>query len=147
MLTLRFLPVFLLGLCALVAFGGSVLERRDTAAEMGVQGYLSDVSKGDVEAALARVVPAERGAWRIFVQHQAGDQFIVQSLAVRRPSMIESPGWRGAKSVTVVAEIRGKGGEQWRDTALVEGITGDGKWLLKTPPFAPPEPWLVPPDS
>ena len=140
--------MLILTITTVVALAGPVVEGRDRAAEQTVRAFLEASERREIESALGYLAPGEREAWRIFVQHQAGDQFRVLSIAVRRPPLLTRiDAWRQATSVTIVAEIRGKGGEQWRDTTLVNVTLQNGLWLMETPPFAPGEPWLVPPDA
>ncbi len=136
----------LLTLCAVTALLGPLVEGRERAAETAVRGYLAAIEAGDAEAALAYLAPDQRDAWRIFVQHQAGDRFRLVSVAVQRTPLWQNlSSWTHTRSITVVADARGKGGQTWQAADLVRGSYEDNTWLLLAPPFGPPEPWLVRP--
>ena len=138
----------LLALTALAALLGPVLEGRERSAEGAVRGYLVAVQDGDVSGALENLDPVNRTDWRIFVEHQTGDMFRVRELSVQRAPFIAGPSsWGKPLSVTVVADIAGKGGEHWQATSHVTGSSDGDRWYLATPPFGPDEPWLVPPES
>jgi hypothetical protein len=138
----------LLALCTLVALLGPVMEGRERSAERAVRGYLEAIQAGDVNAALEMLEPSVRPEWRIFVEHQAGDQFRVVGLSVQRAALLSGlPHWGIPRSVTLTAAIAGKGGEHWQATARVPGRPDGDRWYAERPPFAPDEPWLVPPDS
>lgn len=136
----------LLALCAVSAIVGPLMEGRERAAEAAIRGYLAAIETGNAELALGFLAPERRDDWRIYVQHQAGDHFGLLSVAVRRVPLWQDPsGWARTRSVTIVAEARGKGGETWQAADLVHGRYDGDAWLLTAPPFGPPEPWLVPP--
>lgn len=144
---MRFI-LLLLVTAASLAIAGPIVEGRERSAEQSVRAYLDAVRTGDVEGALERLQPDEREPWRIFVQHQAGDRVHILSLAVeRRPLMRDIRGWMTPAAVTIVGEITGKGGEQWRATSLVAGAREGDRWLMQRPPFGPEEPWLIPPED
>ena len=138
----------LIALTALAALLGPVIEGRERSAERAVRGYLVAVQDSDVSRALDNLDPVARTDWRIFVEHQAGDTFRVRELSVQRAPFIAGlPSWGSPLSVTVVAEIVGKGGEHWQATSHVTGSSDGDRWYIATPPFGPDEPWLVPPES
>jgi hypothetical protein len=138
----------LLALTALAALFGPIIEGRERSAERAVRGYLDAIQHGAVSRALENLDPVARSDWRIFVEHQAGDMFRVRELSVQRTPFIAGlSGWGKPLSVTVVAEIAGKGGEHWQATSHVIGRSEGGRWFIQNPPFGPDEPWLVPPES
>jgi hypothetical protein len=140
------LVLALLGVSALLAFLGPIVEGRDRAAERAVRSYLDAIQSGNVDAALETLDPLIRPEWRIFAEHQAGDRFRVLGLAVQREPLLDGVRrWGQARSVTVTAELEGKGGERWQATSYVEGHPDGERWLLERPVFGPDEPWLVPP--
>jgi hypothetical protein len=139
--------VTLLVATALVALLGPILEGRERSAERTVRGYLQSIQRGDVTSALDAIEPSVRADWRIFAEHQAGDAFRILSLSVQRTPLISGPlAWSKTRSVTLVAEIDGKGGEHWRATSHIAGRSDGDRWYAERPPFGPDEPWLVPPE-
>ncbi len=133
---------------ALVAFLGPLLEGRDRSAERSVRAYVDAIQSRDLDSALQVLEPSARPDWRIFVDHQSGDGIRLQSVAVQRESLIsDSRPWGTPRSVTIAAELTGKGGERWLATSRVMGRLEGERWFLETPPFGPDEPWLVPPSS
>jgi len=138
----------LLVLTALAALLGPIIEGRERSAERAVRGYLAAIQDGDVNQAMENLDPVARTDWQIFIDHQAGDMFRVRELSVQRAPFIAGPSsWGKPLSVTVVAEIVGKGGEHWLATSHVTGRSEGGRWYIQSPPFGPDEPWLVPPES
>jgi hypothetical protein len=138
----------LLGVCALIALLGPMIEGRERSAERAVRDYLEAIQEGDVSSALESLEPSVRAEWQIFVEHQAGDRFRVLGLSVQRVALLSGPPhWGSPRSVTVTAELNGKGGERWQATSHVQGRTSRERWYAERPPFGPDEPWLVPPES
>jgi hypothetical protein len=136
----------LLGATALLAFLGPLVEGRDRSAERAVRGYLEAIQTRDVTAALENLDPSTRSQWRIFAEHQAGDRFRLIGVAVQREPMLAGMRlWGRPRSVTVTADLEGKGGERWQATSHIEGYLDAGRWFLDRPPFDPDEPWLVAP--
>jgi hypothetical protein len=138
----------LLALTGLVAFLGPIVEGRERSAERAVRDYLDAVQRGDVTAALEMLEPSVRSDWQIFVEHQAGDRFRVVGLSVQRVALISGPShWGIPCSVTVTADIAGKGGEHWSASSHIVGRPAGDHWYAGRPPFGPDEPWLIPPES
>ena len=133
---------------ALVAFFGPLVEGRHRSAERSVREYIDAIHSRDVDSALQVLEPSTRPDWRIFVEHQSGDSIRLQSVAVQRGSLFSHPRfWGTPQSVTLTAELTGKGGERWLATSHVMGRLDGERWFLATPPFGPDEAWLVPPES
>jgi hypothetical protein len=140
--------IALLCLSACVAFIGPLVEGRDRSAERTVRAYVDAIQACDVDGALDLLESSNRAEWRIFVEHQSGDRIGLLSLAVQRESLLSDAWhWGAARSVTLSAELQGKGGERWQATSHIEGRVEGDRWLMSGPPFGPDEPWLVPPES
>src|SRR4051794_40866857 len=126
---------------ALVAFFGPLVEGRDRSAERSVREYVEAIQSRDVDSALQVLEPSTRADWWIFVEHQSGDSVRLQSVAVQRESLFSNlRHWGAPRSVTLTAELTGKGGERWLATSHVTGRLDGERWFLETPPFGPDEP-------
>lgn len=132
------LAVLLLALCAIVASIGPLVETRQRAPEGIARAYLAAVERGDVDAALATLDPAQREAQRERVALQVRNRYAIVTLVLGRPSLLDlatgrdvSAGW-----VTVLADVTTITGDQWQSTSTAPLVERDGTWYLTRPLFA-----------
>ena len=132
------LLLLLLGVAALIALVGPVLEMRQRQPEEAARAYLHAVEAGDVEAALATIDTSERDAYREQVAWQARNRYAVVTLVLGRPSVLDrllgvasEPAW-----VTVLADVTTVAGDRWRSTSTAPLRERDGVWYLTRPLFA-----------
>lgn len=128
----------LLGLCAVVAVIGPLVETRQRSPEGTARTYLQAVERGDVEAALAAIDPATRDGLRERVELQARNRYEVQTVVLGRPSVVDRLMGRQlpAAWVTVTASVTTITGERWQSTSTASLVEHDGVWFLVGPLFA-----------
>jgi hypothetical protein len=122
----------------MVAVLGPLLETRRRAPEGIARAYLQAVERGDIEAALATIDPAEREAQRERVALQARNRYGIVTLVLGRPSVLDTVTRRPVASawVTVLADVTTVSGERWRSTSTAPLVERDGAWYLARPLFA-----------
>lgn len=105
--------------------------------------YLLAVQRKDLPAALDTIDPEERGRWAAWIDHQTGNRYQVEGLAVRAPSLIARlVGGAGGSptEVAITARITLESGEPWDRPAVtvVHLVRRDGRLWFREPPFHPP---------
>jgi hypothetical protein len=132
------LALLLLLLLSVVAVLGPLVETRRRAPEGIARAYLQAVERGDIEAALATIDPAEREAQRERVALQARNRYAIVTLVLGRPSVLDALTRRPVASawVTVLADVTTVTGERWRSTSTAPLVERDGAWYLARPLFA-----------
>lgn len=132
------LALLLLLILSVVAVLGPLLETRQRAPEGIARAYLQAVERGDVEAALATIDPAEREAQRERVALQAHNRYAIVTLVLGRPSALDLLTGRPVAGawVTALADVTTIGGERWRSTSTAPLVQRDGVWYLSRPLFA-----------
>ena len=137
MLTQR-LALGLLAMAALVAVLGPVWEARQRAPEQTVRSYLAAVERGELEAALATMVPEAQTVLRERIENQLGSRYRVEVVALATPSLLARLGGAPATTAeaTILAEVTPVVGERWKSTSVVDLVRRDGRWLLLEAPFA-----------
>jgi hypothetical protein len=122
----------LLALIALSVVGVQVLDRSQSAVEASVRRYATAVSDANLDAALAEIAPQQRGHWQDWVRSQLGNVYEVRGIAVRSPSLLQSP-----FEVTAVLDVnRDYPAEFYQPTARVPVQEVDGRWYLTAPLLA-----------
>jgi hypothetical protein len=132
----------LLLLVALAIGGLELGSRNEAAVESSVRRYAQAVTDGDLDAAMAEIAPAERGAWTDWVSGQLGNVYEVRGIAVRAPSPLArllQHAAPGPTEVTVVMDVdRGYADQFYSPTTRVPLERGaDGRWYLAEPLLAP----------
>ncbi|MDP8921717.1 MAG: hypothetical protein M3O34_02440, partial [Chloroflexota bacterium] len=100
--------------------------------------YLAAVERGDLEAALAQLVPDAREAQREPVALQLGNRYRVESLVLGAPSVADRLLGRPRPSAwaVVAAEITPVVGDRWKSSSTADLVELDGRWYLARPLFA-----------
>ncbi len=131
------LALGLLATAALVAVLGPVWEARQRAPEQTVRSYLAAVERGELEAALATLVPEAQAALRERIENQLGSRYRVEVVALATPSLLARVGGAPATTAeaTILAEVTPVVGERWKSTSVVDLVKRDGRWLLVDAPF------------
>ncbi|MBA2451318.1 MAG: hypothetical protein H0V51_25160 [Chloroflexi bacterium] len=131
------LALGLLATAALVAVLGPVWEARQRAPEQTVRSYLAAVERGELEAALATLVPEAQAALRERIENQLGSRYRVEVVALATPSLLARVGGAPATTAeaTILAEVTPVVGERWKSTSVVDLVERDGRWLLVDAPF------------
>ena len=131
------LALGLLATAALVAVLGPVWEARQRAPEQTVRSYLAAVERGELEAALATLVPEAQAALRERIENQLGSRYRVEVVALATPSLLARVGGAPATTAeaTILAEVTPVTGERWKSTSVVDLVERDGRWLLVDAPF------------
>ena len=131
------LALGLLATAALVAVLGPVWEARQRAPEQTVRSYLAAVERGELEAALATLVPEAQAALRERIENQLGSRYRVEVVALATPSLLARVGGAPATTAeaTILAEVTPVVGERWKSTSVVNLVERDGRWLLVDAPF------------
>jgi hypothetical protein len=113
------------------------LRARDSSVETLARGYFAALERGDLDAALSAIQPAARGPAAAFVANLLGNEYRVQGVAVREPSVLDRlPGAPvGPLEVTVfVNVIEAASGARWQAGPTVPVVTEGGlPYLAKAP--------------
>jgi hypothetical protein len=125
------LNAVLLAFIALAVGGVQGLDRGHAAVEASVRRYATAVSNADLDAALAEIAPPQRAHWQDWVRSQLGNVYDVRGIAVRSPSLLQSP-----SEVTAVLDVNRDYPEFYQPAARVPVEEVDGRWYLAAPLLA-----------
>lgn len=137
MMRLR-VAVGLFGLMMMVALVGPMVEARQRTPEETARAYLSALSAGDLDAALATIEPSVREDLRERVAWQQGNRYDNVTVVLGRPSVLDRLMGRPLPSswAVVTADVTMISGERWRSASTAGLVERDGVWYLLGPPFA-----------
>jgi hypothetical protein len=130
----------LLAATAGAVIAGTVLDRQQREVAAVVRHHFTALEQGNLPAALEDLSEAQRDHWRDFLQTLLLNDFAVQDVSVRSPSLLDR--WlRGeglqARSATVFVHINPGTPEAWRATELVPLERRGDRWYLLEPPLKP----------
>jgi len=133
--------LLLLVVAALVVAGGVVGDARgrDASPENLVRAYFSALERGDLEAALAAIQPSARASSVSFVANALDNEYRVEGVAVRSPSLLErlrgeTPDPQEATAFIEVTEA--VSGARWQAAPKVALVAEGGRVYLAKPPLA-----------
>src|SRR5215208_2038582 len=136
------LALGLLATAALLAVLGPIWEARQRAPEQTVRSYLAAVERGELEAALATMVPEAQTALRERIENQLGSRYRVEVVALATPSLLARVGGAPATTAeaTILAEVTPVVGERWKSTSVVDLVerTAAGCCLRRPSPSPMP---------
>jgi len=136
-----FLAVALLIACGAIAVVAAGLELRTRASspEEVVRAYFAALEAGDLDAALRAIEPSGRPSASGFVANLLGNEFRIEGIAVRQPSLLDQLSGQppGPTDVTVFLAItETSNGSRWEAAPRVSLVQEEGRWYLGRPPLA-----------
>ncbi len=103
-----------------------------------MRAYLAAVERGDLDAALATIDPAERADVEERIALQLGNRYQIDALVLGQPSLLDRlrdrsvpPAW-----ATLLADVTTVTGDRWKSTSTAPLVQRDDHWYLTEPPFA-----------
>jgi hypothetical protein len=120
-----------------VVAAGQDLRARDSSVETLARGYFAALERGDLDAALSAIQPAARGPAAAFVANLLGNEYRVQGVAVREPSVFDRVRGvpAGPQEVTVFVDVtEAASGARWQAGPRVPVVKEGGRpYLAKAP--------------
>jgi hypothetical protein len=136
------LTAALLALSVLAIGGGFVADRDTHAVQSLANRYFIAVQGKNLQAAIETLDSRERQRWERWVEHQTGNTYQVEAVAVRNVPLLEQllRGHARSEEVSITARITLESGESWlRPAVTVARLEWhDSSPHFLEPPFHPP---------
>jgi len=136
-IALALLAAFALAIAASTA---ADVRSRSASPDTLTRRYFTALEAGNVEGALETLPPEARPHWSEFLENIAGNQFRVNGIAVRWPSLLDRAAGASPTPIDVtvfVAVTQLVDDDRWEAAPRVPIVTRDGKSYLAWPPLAP----------